>query len=54
MADFGRIIFQYNIMAIMDIKIITPRTGRMITKAKFIDDDADDDMEHLDCNARRL
>jgi hypothetical protein len=46
--------FQYNIMAMMVIKIITPRTGRTITKAKFGDGDVADGTEHFNCNARRL
>jgi len=41
-------------MAIMVIRISTPRIGRTITKAKFLDVDEDDDCEHFDCNARRL
>jgi hypothetical protein len=41
-------------MTMMVIKKFTPRIGRTITKAKFVDEDEDDDCEHFDCNARRL
>ncbi len=55
----GRTRLQYNITAIIDIKIITLIIGITIYKTKFLVEDDDDDDEagedeHCDCKLRRL
>jgi hypothetical protein len=55
---FGRTRLQYNITAIIDIKIITLIIGITIYKTKFLDEDDDDGEwegdEHCNCKLRRL
>ena len=53
MSTFERRILQYNITAMMVIRIMTPRMGRIIINAKFVDTDGEDD-EHFDCNSCRV